>query len=116
LEFLLSSGREVTLTGFFTGATNSWIDHQQDSLTDKVLSVVRRVFPIGDFQLIDDPWLAFICVAGFNSTPVHDPDSYGSSLRLVWFVNDNDSSIRELVNIGLASCDWVANAQDIYYG
>jgi len=116
LEFELSTGRKVALTGFFTGATNTWVDHSRESLADKVLPVVRRVFPVGDFHVIGDTWLEFICVAGFNSTPLHDPDSFGSWLHLVWFVDDNDSRIRDLVTTGLASCDWDANAHDIYRG
>jgi hypothetical protein len=116
LEFKLSTGREVSLTGFFTGATNTWIDHQQDALADKVLPVVRRVFPSGDFQLVGDTWLEFICVAGFNSTPLHDPDSYGSWLHLCWFVDDNDASIRDLVAGGLQHCNWDAFGHDIYRG
>ena len=116
LEFELSTGRKVALTGFFTGATNTWVDHSRESLADKVLPVVRRVFPVGDFHVIGDTWLEFICVAGFNSTPLHDPDSFGSWLHLVWFVDDNDSRIRGLVTTGLASCDWDANAHDIYRG
>ena len=115
LEFKLATGREVVLTGFFTGATSTWVDHQQDALVDKVLPVVRGVFPDGDFQLVSEPWLDFICVAGFNSTPHRDPDSHGSWLHLCWFVDDNDASIRELVAAGLAHCDWDAHAHDIYF-
>ena len=115
LEFKLSTGREVALTGFFIGATNTWIDHQQAALADKVLPVVRGVFPSGDFQFVGDSSLEFICVAGFNSTPLHDPDSYGSWLHLCWFVDDNDASIRDLVAAGLEHCDWDTYGHDIYF-
>ena len=115
MEFKLSTGRDVSLTGFFTGATNTWVDHNQDALADKVLPVVRRVFSDGDFQLVGETWLKYICVAGFNSTPLLDPDSYGSWLHLCWFVDDNDASIRELVADGLQHCDWDAHGHDIYY-
>ena len=116
MKFQLASGREVALTGFFTGATNTCVDHNQRLLADKVLPVVRRIFPVGDFQIIGTTWLQYICVAGFNSTPVNDPDSYGSWLHLVWFVDDCDKHIRSLVEIGLASCDWESYAHDIYRG
>ena len=48
MEFTLASGREVFLTGFFTGATNTWVDHNQRLIAEKVLPVVRRVFPLGN--------------------------------------------------------------------
>jgi hypothetical protein len=116
VDFTLASGREVTLTGFFTGQTNGWVDHSQRLIRDKVLPVVRRVFPAGDFQVIGNTWLQCICVAGFNSTPVKDADSYGSWLHLVWFVDDNDKHIRLLIEAGLAGCDWERYALDIYRG
>ena len=116
MEFTLSSGRRVTLTGFFTGETNSWVDHREATLANKVQRVVRRVYPVGDFQVVGESWLEFICVAGFNSTPLNDPDSFGSWMHLVWFVDDNDKNIRELVEIGLAGCDWDRYAKDIYRG
>jgi hypothetical protein len=114
LEFKLASGREVFLTGFFTGATNRFVDHRQRLLVDKVLPVVRDVFSSDQFQVIGETWLQYICVAGFNSTPVKDPDSYGSWLHLVWFVDDNDKLIRSLIETGLIGCDWDSYAHDIY--
>lgn len=116
MEFKLASGRDVFLTGFFTGATNTFVDHNQRLLVDKVLPVVRDVFSSVQFQLIGDTWLQYICVAGFNSTPVKDPDSYGSWLHLVWFVDDNDKQIRSLIETGLVGCDWDSYAHDIYRG
>lgn len=116
MEFKLPSGRDVFLTGFFTGGTNTFVDHSQLLLADKVNPVVRRVFPSGQFHLIGHTWLQYICVAGFNSAPVRDPDSYGSWLHLVWFVDDNDMHIRSLIETGLVGCDWDAYAHDIYRG
>lgn len=116
MEFTLASGREVALTGFFMGATNVWVDHSQRLTRDKVSPVVRRVFPAGDFQVVGSTWLQFICVAGFNSTPVKDPDSYGSWLHLVWFVDNNEDHIRLLIEAGLAGCEWEEYAKDIYRG
>ena len=116
MEFKLATGREVVLTGFFIGETNTWVDYSQDALADKVLTVVRRVFPAGDFHVIGNELSKFICVAGFNSTPLNDPGSYGSWLHLVWFVEENDNDIRTLVEIGLSDCDWESYAQDIYRG
>lgn len=116
MEFTLASGRVVHLTGFFTGATNTWIDHNQPLLVDKVLPAVRMVFPYGQFQLVGENWLEYICVAGFNSTPSKDPDSYGSWLHLVWFVENNDNHIRRLIETGIRNCDWESYAQDIYRG
>ena len=116
MEFELSTGRRVTLSGFFTGETSSWVDHRQESLVDKVTPVVRRVYPVGDFEVVGNTWLQCICIAGFNSTPVQDPDSFGSWLHLVWFVDDNDTSIRELVEVGLANCDWESQAHNFYRG
>ena len=62
VEFELSTGRRVVLTGFFTGETSSWVDHSHESLADKVMPVVRRVYPFGDFQVVGDTWLEFISV------------------------------------------------------
>ncbi|WP_339748154.1 hypothetical protein [uncultured Rubinisphaera sp.] len=116
MEFTLASGREVFLTGFFIGATNTWVDHNQRLIAEKVLPVVRRVFPVGQFQIVGDTWLQYICIAGFNSTPLKDPDSYGSWLHLVWFVDNNDMHIRSLIEAGLRNCDWDLYAHDIYRG
>ena len=80
------------------------------------MPVFRRVYPSGDFQVVGDTWLDFICIAGFNSTPLNDPDSFGSWMHLVWFVDDNDALIRELVEIGLSNCDWESHARDFYRG
>ena len=113
MEFQLSSGHRILVGGFFIGPTNTWIDHLKESLSDKALPLVRRFLPVGDYHVVGDTCLEFVCVATFNTVPFTAPDSFGYYLHLVWFVDDMNVGVRDLVEKGLADCDWELHGREI---